>query len=468
MNLRFLASLKQQATVSPHFQKSLSMLQASVPELRALIAHELTCNPALEYAEAQPEVDINYDDPAEPPTQSVDGDAGEDPIYDTVQQTASETEQFILDTAHETETLQQHLLKQMDNESNSAHDESIYNLLYQIIHSLDAQGYLRCHDFDNEPELPTVLYILSKLDPIGCGSRSLRECLLTQSDAIKEEHDIARKILCFDLLQDVARSNYTALVRRLGCSIQEVVDAIAWIKKNLNPIPARDFSSTVQPIMHDVIVIEEGFDGLAVLLNDDVIPRIKISNYIKEQQHTAQAQQDAVLSCYVAETLRSGRQFLSGLKERQRTILKVATSIVIRQQEFFKTGHLIPMQLSHVAKDVQFAISTVCRCVDNKWMQTPRGLFSFKHFFTEGLATLGGTLTSSQMIKDRIRALLEKHPTIKDEQLTQMLTSSGIRIARRTITKYRTEMRLQNYSSRKALANLPQNGTSTATSVNRK
>ena len=462
MNLCFLAALKQQAIVSPHFQKSLAMLQASIPELRMLISQELVNNPALEYAEEQPPSDVNYDDPAEPPAQSVDGDtAYEDVTYDTVQQTASETEQFILDTAHETETLQQHLMAQLDGI-----EEPTLGLLYQIIHSLDAQGYLRCHDFDSEPKLETALWILRDLDPPGCGSRNLRDCLLTQyAHKVNEgECDItACSILEQDLLQDVAKSNYNALTRKLEVSTQRVVDAIAWIKKNLNPIPARDFSSTVQPVMHDVIVIEEGFDSFAVLLNDDVIPRIRISNYVKEQQYIAQAQQDAVLSCYVAETLRSGRQFLSGLKDRQRTILKVATSIIIRQREFFRTGHLVPMQLSHVAKDVQFAVSTVCRCVDNKWMQTPRGLFSFKHFFTEGLATSGGTLTSSAMIKERIRTLLEKHPTIKDEQLTSLLISSGIRIARRTVTKYRSEMRLQNYSSRKALQNLHQSGTIGAT-----
>ncbi len=292
---------------------------------------------------------------------------------------------------------------------------------------------------------------IKTFDPVGSGSLDLREALLAQMDYLQVEDEMARKIVA-EHLPLLEKSDYAQLARVLGASLGEVRQRIDLIK-TLDPAPGRkyagDKTSYVTP---DIIVSKEG-DDWTIALNDEGLPRLRISPYYRQLLAKA-IQGDPEAHRFLKDRLKKALWFMRSLDQRNQTIYKVARFIVDRQKEFFEKGldFIRPLTLMEIAQDIGVHESTVGRVVANKFMMTPRGVFSLKYFFHKSLQGNYGEDVSSLRVKDRIRKLVEaedKDNPLSDIEIGELLAREDLRIARRTVAKYRNQLSIEPSHIRK-------------------
>ncbi|MEO8499393.1 MAG: RNA polymerase factor sigma-54 [Vicinamibacteria bacterium] len=374
--------------------------------------------------------------------------------------------------------LRDHLMAQLRHDANPGR---VRDLGEAIIQNLDDDGYLRTHDpsceasdhaacgkivpttldeicvgMDLDPEahrgeVEKALALVQTFDPAGVGARDLRECLLIQlrffgfsqtpAATIVESHMRALE------MRDVA-----GLVRVLGRPEAEVLDWLDLIE-GLDPRPGSTLSAKAPSyVVPDVMIFKK--DGeFVVELNDDSLPRLRISSSYR-QFLSAGSPADDEAKTYVRDKMRSALFLIKSVDQRQRTLYKVADSIVKRQSGFFEHGvsALKPMVLRDVADDISMHESTVSRIVQNKHAHTPQGVLPLKYFFHSGLKGDSGESVSSVAIKEKIRHMIDAETPgkpLSDAQIGQVLSYQGTTIARRTVAKYREEMRIPSSSERK-------------------
>jgi RNA polymerase sigma-54 factor len=289
------------------------------------------------------------------------------------------------------------------------------------------------------------------LDPVGCGSLDLREALLTQMDHLQIGDEMARKIVA-QYLPLLERSDYAQLARVLGASMGEIRQRIDLIK-SLDPAPGRKHSGEkTSYVVPDIIVSKEG-DEWTIALNDEGLPRLRISAYYRQLLgKAAQGQPEAYR--FLKDRLKKALWFMRSLDQRNQTIYKVARFIVDRQKEFFEKGldFIKPLTLMEIAQDIGVHESTVGRVVANKFMMTPRGVLSLKYFFHKSLQGNFGEDVSSLRVKDKIRKLVEaenKDNPLSDIEIGEILAREDLRIARRTVAKYRNQLGIEPSHIRK-------------------
>ena len=329
-----------------------------------------------------------------------------------------------------------------------------------LIGNVDRDGYLRVTVEEVAQAVPCSLAdaekavaLLQSFDPVGVGARDLAECLLLQARAA----GVATPLLV-DLvthrLAEIGSRPAPLLARLMGVPVEELTEAVGWIRK-LDPKPGRMYDSSrtiyVEP---DVAVVRSG-DDYVVLFNDDGLPRLRVSSLYRRMLAADDGSLDGDGRSYLREKMRAAQWLMKSLDQRKRTIVRVAESIVKKQRDFLDYGvaHLRPLVLRDVAEDIGMHESTVSRVVSNKWIATPRGLLPMKFFFHSAIASSGGEDVSSLAVKGKIRDLVESEdPTLplSDARLSELLSREGIRIARRTVAKYREELRIPASSIRKA------------------
>ena len=250
--------------------------------------------------------------------------------------------------------------------------------------------------------------------------------------------------------------NFEELGKVLGCSKEEVYAAVQVLRR-LDPKPGQKHSAEQSRyVIPDVHIIKDG-DEYRILLNDDGMPRLRVSPaYRKMLSGTGDAGSKAAKE-YLREKCRSALRLIKSVEERQRTIVKVARSIVKHQRAFLDRGvqALRPLILKDVADDIGMHESTVSRVVNNKYMHTPRGLFELRYFFHSGINTVGGSDMSSLAVKEKIRAIIRREDSRSprsDSGIVTLLRAQGIKIARRTVAKYREELRIPSSTDRKKAA----------------
>ncbi len=375
----------------------------------------------------------------------------------TAPRMTEETEEFSLENrAEATPGLEPHLTEQLGVSEAPADVREACGFL---IGNVDPDGYLRVTLEEVSAAVPCpletagkALALLQSFDPVGVGGRNLQEVLLLQARAA----GIATPLLV-DLvtnrLPEVGTKAPALLARQLSVPLEELQHALDWIRR-LDPKPGRRYDQTRTIYVEPDVAVAKVKDEYVVLFNDDGLPRLRVSAFYRRMLLARDASLDGESRNYLREKMRAAQWLLKSLDQRKRTIVRVAESIVRKQRDFFDYGvaHLRPLVLRDVAEDIGMHESTVSRVVSNKWMTTPRGLVPMKFFFHSAIASSAGEDVSSLAVKNRIRALVEAEESarpLSDARLSELLAHDGIRIARRTVAKYREELRIPSSSLRR-------------------
>jgi RNA polymerase sigma-54 factor len=330
-----------------------------------------------------------------------------------------------------------------------------------LIGNVDRDGYLRVTLEEVAEAVPCTadeagraLELLQGFDPVGVGARDLSECLLLQARAAGIATPLLVELVT-NRLTEIGTRPAPLLARTMGVGLEELNEAIGWVRK-LDPKPGRRYDSSrtiyVEP---DVSVARTG-EEYVVLFNDDGLPRLRVSALYRRMLASDDGALDGDGRSYLREKMRAAQWLMKSLDQRKRTIVRVAESIVKKQRDFLDYGvaHLRPLVLRDVAEDIGMHESTVSRVVSNKYVHTPRGLFPFKFFFHSGIDRDYGEDISSLTVKRKIKQLIDgedpRHP-LSDSELMRILNREGIQIARRTVAKYRDELNIPSSADRKRI-----------------
>ncbi len=472
--------LSLQQILAPQLQQSLHLLQVSTLELQSLVQEELQQNPLLEDVpkdEPQVEIERSSEDTA---AKEKDADAAAKEELDFKEefevlskldeewreyfsQTSSfgkfsreqeEQRQHFFDSLTEEESLQQHLIEQLTFLNLEESERKIAEL---IVGTINDDGYLLTPIEEmavssgvSLDQLETALDLVQSFHPVGVGARNLQECLLIQLDRLGKSEGIEASLVQKHL-EDLGRRRYPEIARALGVSPQEVQKLADFIS-TLEPKPGRMFSSEQHQYVSADVVIQKVNGDYVVVLNNDQIPHLRISNAYKELM--ANPEKAAEAKDYIRDKIRAGKFLIKSIHQRQQTIGNIAKVIVDRQHEFLEKGVscLKPLTMAQVAEEVGVHETTVSRAVANKYMQTPQGLFEMKYFFTPGFETASGAAMSNTSVKEQISQLIEREDTNKplsDQEIVAILKEKGIPIARRTVAKYRNELNILPSNLRK-------------------
>jgi RNA polymerase sigma-54 factor len=337
-------------------------------------------------------------------------------------------------------------------------DEQDRSLAEKIIGEINDDGRLESSVEEiarlnqTTPEkIETLRRKIMAFDPVGCGSLDLRETLLAQMDYLQIQDKLARTIVS-QYLPLIEKSDFAQLSKVLGVPMGEVRQRFDLIK-TLDFRPGRKYTEEkTSYIVPDIIVSKEG-DEWTIVLNDEGLPRLRISAYYRQLLAKA-AEGDVEAYHFLKDRLKKALWFMRSLDQRNQTIYKVARFIVDRQKEFFEKGidFIRPLTLMEIAQDIGVHESTVGRVVANKFMMTPRGVFSLKYFFHKSLQGNYGEDVSSLKVKDKIRKLVEgedKDDPLSDIRIGEILAHEDLRIARRTVAKYRSQLKIEPSHIRK-------------------
>ncbi len=356
-------------------------------------------------------------------------------------------------TMSQPESLHDHLRWQVQM-SEMAEAECIVAVM--LIEEINDDGYLAADAIATVAEelgqsvdaVEVVAAELREFDPPGVAARDLRECLLIQAEKLKADHPLLHAVIDKHL-KNVERRNYAAIAKDLKVSLQEIGDVVKLIG-HLEPRPGRIFSvKEPQYITPDIYVHKVG-DDYQIVLNEDGLPKLKISNYYRDALQSSGGQTKS----FIQEKLRSAVWLIRSIHMRQRTIYRVMESILKFQRDFFDKGvqHLRPLILKDVAEDVGMHESTISRVTSNKYVHTPQGIYELKFFFNSSINRVGGESIASESVRDFIKQLIDnenpKSP-VSDQQIVELLKKRDIDIARRTVAKYREMLRIPSSSKRK-------------------
>jgi RNA polymerase sigma-54 factor len=327
-----------------------------------------------------------------------------------------------------------------------------------IIGNLNENGYLALPLEDicrvTEGTLEEAEALLKRIhffDPVGVAARDLRECLLAQLENLGLGNSLAARIVS-DYIGHLESKRYEKLAKELGVTIDEIADA-AHVIASLEPKPSRGFEQEeVRVVLPDVFVEKVG-DEYVIYLNDDGVPRLRISSLYRRMVGQEGAAEEQARQ-YLQEKVRAATWLIKSIQQRQQTLYRVTQSIFKFQQEFLDHGksHLKPMVLRDVAEDIRMHESTVSRATANKYVHTPQGLFELKYFFQSGLKTDNGEDVASESVKEKIRHIIAAEDARKpysDQHIAALLSNDSIDIARRTVAKYREAMGILPSSRRR-------------------
>lgn len=463
--------LSQRLILTPSLQQAIKLLPLTTLELAEVLEQEVMENPLLEEVPVQENLSVDEmanqeaGEEAEKadPLKDLDIDKFFEEYLDDSEQRRNRTGSDIPEmppienTLTESPDLYDHLLWQLNM---SLSDEMTREIGYAIIQNLDEDGMLRASldEIANmgpypRAEVEKALAVVQSLDPPGVAARDLTECLRLQLQKLGLEGS-PTDVMVRDHLKQLQTHQYPEIGRQMNLTPDEVSHHLEIIKR-LDPRPgfkySPDRSTYVTP---DVYVVKEGED-YRIILNDDGLPKLRISpTYRRMLDHKEPGSEET--RNYVKDKLRSALWLLKSVDQRQRTIYKVSESIVRHQRGFLDGGiaHLRPLVLRDVAADIGMHESTVSRVVANKYMHTPRGVYELRFFFHSGITSTLGEAISSVTIKDKIRKMIENedpgHP-LSDSRIAEVLGHGGLPLARRTVAKYREELRIPPSNLRKSV-----------------
>jgi RNA polymerase sigma-54 factor len=481
MHQQLIPKMSQQLRMTPQLQQAIKLLQLSRMDLINLVQQEMVENPVLEemqepyVASKEREAERKKEEAREDDSGVAEVEANANDMdkidWENYIQSVSSSMPSndyrglssadlpgVEETLSTSTSLVDHLLEQLRM---ADMDEDDKYLALLIIGNLDEAGYMRGQTVEEMAEasgeplerVEAVLDVLQTFDPLGVCARDLRECLLIQLERLHPHEDIAYTLV-ENHIPDLERKSYSKIARTLGVDVEDVYDGARLIS-TLEPRPGRAWeTSEPRYITPDIYIRRSGVDYVAVL-NEDGLPKLKISGYYKRelQRKRADGEKDEVKD-YIQDKLRGAAWLIRSIHQRQSTIVKVTESIIKFQRDFFDYGveHLKPLVLRDVAEDIGMHESTVSRVTSNKYVHTPRGIFELKYFFNSSITRHGGHDLASEAVKAKIRDLISdedpKKP-LSDSKIVKLLAEENIDIARRTVAKYREMMGILSSAKRK-------------------
>lgn len=458
--------LRQSQTLAPQLIQSLKMLQMPALRLEQTIRLELATNPMLEEIE-ELEADTNDDEEAEfevaedeKDKESDDSVDWEEFLFDDddgykIRETREQREEILEGSAAQTNNLYHHLTEQLHLLKLTEQEQLIGEY---IIGNISPDGYLgiSVEEMGVELNIPNeniaeVLEMIKRFDPSGIGARNLRESLMIQFRDKGMEGTLAYRIVD-EHISDLERKSILQLSKLMGAQEERIQVALEEIK-SLSPAPAHGrFNQGAMPIVPDLIVERIG-DEYVVFHNNSHMPRLRINSSYKQLVKRGNSSSEDTKS-YIKQKLEQARWLLNAINQRRTTMIRVMQSIIERQSEFFEKGpaFLKPLIMEDIAQMVDMNVATISRVANSKYVQTPLGVYEIKHFFNSGITREDGTDMSKRSVKQRIREIIEAEPAAKplsDQEIFRRLNEEGIKLARRTVTKYREELKIPSARLRK-------------------
>ena len=453
-------NLALQQVLAPQLQQSLLILQAPLLELRNLVQQEMETNPVLEDLPNEPSPDEpNSAEPSANDNFKEEFDKlarldeewrdymAQSSSYSGRSQEAKDKRQFFFDSIATEETLQQHLMGQLNQTALAANDRKAAEI---IVGNIDDNGFLQSTPEEMsltsgipKEDFEKMLALIQSFYPPGVGARDLRECLLIQLQRDGKQNSLEYKILS-EHMEDLGKRRFPEIARRMGIGVEQVQKGANNIAR-LNPRPGQAFSAAPQNYVLPDVTVEKVNGDYQIILNNEQIPHLRISNTYKDI--IAQDNNGSEVKDYVRDKIRSGKFLIRSIHQRQQTISNIAHQIVSRQRDFFEhgTSQLKPMTMGEIAEAVGVHETTVSRAVSGKYMATPQGVFEMKYFFTPGYQTATGESMSNTSVKEAILDLVKHedgNAPLSDQEIVEILRARGIPIARRTVAKYRTELNI--------------------------
>ena len=340
-------------------------------------------------------------------------------------------------------------------------DDDVRDAATCVVGNLNADGRLNATNEEMaamekvlEEVVERARQTVMRLDPVGCGARDVKECLLVQLEVLGESDRLAAKLITEHFV-DLQQHKLPHLSKQIGVDVETLLEEVQFIR-TLDPYPGRRYSSDEPILISPEIYIEkldENDDEYVIYFADDGSPRLRVSQ--QYQQMLSQGVSNETKS-FIREKMRSAVDLLRNIEHRRQTIYKVVESIVQRQRDFLDHGvqHIKPMMLKDIAEDIGMHLSTVSRVVNRKYAHTPQGVIELRRFFTEGMLNEEGEEISTRIIKLKIKKLIEEedsHAPITDDQVVKILAKDGIKLSRRTVAKYRDQMQIPGSRERRAV-----------------
>lgn len=476
--------IRQHMRANPRLYQAMDLLYMPLLELQARLEFELSENPFLELSEADSEDDLQVDEEGQ---DDVDDEVDwEDIMLDDFDaagpRTPYEPKEYIEPVVVETRNLRDYLATQLG----MLHlDERQHRIAEEIIGNIDDDGLLACSLQDvatgvdktledireavfaeavriaddgggeeelsrlnrlfaphDEAEIEAVLKVVQSFDPPGVGGRDLRECLMIQLSRLERVDTLAHRIVDrhFD---ELVNHKWAEIARVLEISRREVQDAADEIAK-LDPKPGSRYTEEPEQYVIPDLIVELIGGEYMVFVNDTGLPRLRLSRSYREVMANRETYVGRNKE-FITNKLNAAQWLIQVIEQRRQTMLKVMRFIVFTQSEFFEKGvqHLKPLTLRRVAEHIEMAESTVSRVTNDKYVQTPGGVYPLKFFFSGGLPTVTGADISTRGVQARMRSLVGEEDSsrpLTDQAIVNLLKSEGIRIARRTVAKYRDQL----------------------------
>jgi RNA polymerase sigma-54 factor len=490
--------MEQRQLLTPRMIQSMEILQLPLMKLEERIEQELQANPVLEFTAGESEADEIADTPDEtredraPEERAlvVKDDAGHAEDFQRLERLSAylENEEFSTNGSYrQAASYDGERDKKMDAMANTAArgDNLAEHLLGQwafiettpdvrkagevLITYIDADGYFR-NEFEQVQkdsktplkleDLQEALRLIQTLEPAGVGARNLRECLLLQLDALREDEERAQghdfeleRALITEHLKDLEMNRYPQISKRLGRPIDELQAAVKRLAR-LHPYPGKLVGDTdPPPITPDAIIYyDEETDKYEIEMTNDPAPSLHISDmyrkWLKDKKGDKQTRE------FLANNVRNARWLIESIEQRKSTITRVIRAVVDAQRDFFDKGpeFLKPLPMIQVADQLGIHVATVSRAVSEKWIQTPRGVFPLRRFFSGGTQSADGEDMSWDAVKEKLQAIIDnedKHNPLNDDEIVSKLKEQGIDIARRTVAKYRKQRNIPTARQRR-------------------
>ena len=460
----------QRVVMTPLLQQAIQLLQLSTLELEQVVRKELEENPLLEEVPveatdaqgaatpgpAEAAADAPPAEPVSKETATVDAERTEELPFDLSAAMFDEPDERTPVSMEEREelpfenlggndavSLTDHLMEQLRF---SVSDPEMLRVGEAIIGNLDEDGYLRAELSEiaagtgSAPEtVEAALQLVQAFDPRGVAARSVQECLLLQLTIDPEPDPVSVDIL-EHYFEDLGRRRYAEIARAMKLPLDRIMESVEEIQA-LEPKPGRRFGANDSRYIAPDVTIQKVGNDYVVVLNEESIPRLRVNSLYRTllKRSGDEAKQ------YVEQKIRSALWLIKSVEQRQRTLRRVAQSLVNFQRDFLDKGlpFLRPLALRDVGDDINMHESTISRVTTNKYVQTPQGLFELKYFFHSGIASNSGTMVSSVSVKKTIHDMVaaeDNSTPLSDQEIAQALHGQGLTIARRTVAKYREEL----------------------------